>query len=270
MEDNKVQIAIASDEAGHEAKQRLAAKLITAGHDVTDAAPPVQGQGRTDYAEQVALSVLRHDAERGIIISSRAVGASVAANRVPGVRAALCGDAHSAHVGAKIEGMNVLVLALHSLQDDRAREVVEAYLNATLAPIEVVGGLPPRRLQRVFAHIRENVARGLSVSDLAQVVGMSQYYFSKLFKMSTGITPHQYVMRQRVERAQEHLRESRMALAEIATQVGFETQSHFTSVFRRLVGATPKRYREMHQASPLVPVPSQEQQQSEERKATAA
>jgi RpiB/LacA/LacB family sugar-phosphate isomerase len=270
MEDNKVQIAIASDEAGHEAKQRLAAKLIAAGHEVTDAAPPVQSQGRTDYAEQVALSVLRHDTERGIIISSRAVGASVAANRVPGVRAALCGDAHSAHVGAKIEGMNVLVLALHSLQDDHAREVVEAYLNATLAPIEVIGGLPPRRLQRVFAHIRENVARGLSVNDLAQVVGMSQYYFSKLFKMSTGITPHQYVMRQRVERAQEHLRESRMALAEIATQVGFETQSHFTSVFRRLVGATPKRYREMHQASPLVPAPSQEQQQSEERKATAA
>ena len=88
-------------------------------------------------------------------------------------------------------------------------EVVDAYLNATLAPIEVVGGLPPRRLQRVFAYIRENVARDLSVSELAHVVGMSQYYFSKLFKMSTGITPHQYVMRQRVERAQEHLRESR-------------------------------------------------------------
>ena len=64
---------------------------------------------------------------------------------------------------------------------------------------------------------------------------MSQYYFSKLFKMSTGTTPHQYVMRQRVERAQEHLRETRTMLAEIATLVGFETQSHFTSVFRRLV-----------------------------------
>jgi AraC family transcriptional regulator len=80
---------------------------------------------------------------------------------------------------------------------------------------------------------------------MAEVVGMSQYYFSKLFKMSTGTTPHQYVMRQRVERAQELLRESQLALVEIATQVGFETQSHFTSVFRRLVGITPKRYREM-------------------------
>ncbi len=242
-----MRIAIASDEAAQQAKEQLTAKLVAAGHEVSDSAPMVQNQGRSDYAEQVALSVLRHDAERGIIVSSRGVGASVAANRVPGVRAALCNDAFSAHVGAKTEGMNVLVLALHSLQSDLAEEVVDAYLGATLAPIEVVGGLPPRRLQRVFQHIRENIARDLSVAELAQTVGMSQYYFSKLFKMSTGTTPHQYVMRQRVERAQEHLRETRTMLAEIATLVGFETQSHFTSVFRRLVGATPKHYREMHQ-----------------------
>lgn len=242
-----MRIAIASDEAAQQAKEKLTGKLIADGHQVADAAPMVQGQERADYAEQVALCVLRHDAERGIIISSRGVGASVAANRVPGVRAALCNDAYSAHVGAKTEGMNVLVLALHSLQGEVAEEIVKSYLGATLAPIEVIGGLPPRRLQRVFQHIRENISRDLSVNELAQTVGMSQYYFSKLFKMSTGTTPHQYVMRQRVERAQEHLRESRTALAEIATLVGFETQSHFTSVFRRLVGATPKHYREMHQ-----------------------
>ncbi len=264
-----MRIAIASDEAGHEAKERLAAKLIAAGHEATDAAPLVQSQGRPDYAEQVALSVLRHDTERGILISSRAVGASVAANRVPGVRAALCGDAYSAHEGAKSEGMNVLVLALHSLDDDHAYEVVSAFLDATLAPVEVVGGLPPRRLQRVFAHIRENVGRDLSVAELAQVVGMSQYYFSKLFKTSTGTTPHQYVMRQRVERAQEHLRETRTALAEVATLVGFETQSHFTSVFRRLVGATPKHYREMHQTNSPVSVAMQ-QDSDEQKSATAA
>jgi RpiB/LacA/LacB family sugar-phosphate isomerase len=264
-----VRIAIASDEAGHDAKERLAAKLIAGGHEVTDAAPPVPGKSRSDYAEQVALAVLRHDAERGLIVSSRAVGASVAANRVPGVRAALCGDAYSAHVGAKAEGMNVLVLSLHSLLEEQAQEVVDAYLGATLAPVEVVGGLPPRRLQRVFSHIRENIARDLTVSELAQVVGMSQYYFSKLFKMSTGTTPHQYVMRQRVERAQEHLRESRTALAEVATQVGFETQSHFTSVFRRLVGATPKHYREMHQANPHVPA-DMGQHADEQKSATAA
>lgn len=264
-----MRIAIASDEAAQQAKERLTARLVSKGHEVLDSAPMVQGQARPDYAEQVALSVLRHDAERGIIVSSRGVGASVAANRVPGVRAALCHDAYSAHVGAKTEGMNVLVLALHVLQDHVADEVVDAYMDAVLAPIEVVGGLPPRRLQRVFSHIRENIARDLSVAELAQTVGMSQYYFSKLFKMSTGTTPHQYVMRQRVERAQEHLRGTRTALAEVATLVGFETQSHFTSVFRRLVGATPKHYREMHQNGPQSNAETQ-QAETEQKSATAA
>ena len=106
-----MRIAIASDEAAQQAKEKLTGKLIADGHEVADAAPMVQGQERADYAEQVALCVLRHDAERGIIISSRGVGASVAANRVPGVRAALCNDAYSAHIGAKTEGMNVLVLS---------------------------------------------------------------------------------------------------------------------------------------------------------------
>jgi len=262
-----VHIAIASDDAGHSVKQRLAAKLNADGHEVVDVAPHVPEQSRSDYAEQVALSVLRHDAERGIIVCSRGVGASVSANRVPGVRAALCNDAYSAHMGAKNEGMNVLVLALHSLEGELAQEIVDAYLSAMLAPIEVVGGLPPRRLQRIFSHVRENIGRELSVTELAQVVGMSQYYFSKLFKMSTGTTPHQYVMRQRVEAAQEALRETQTPLAEVATQVGFETQSHFTSVFRKLVGTTPKHYREMHQLA----LQSPEQGLAAERKnATAA
>lgn len=259
-----MQIAIASDEAGQLAKERLATILISQGHEVMDAAPPVQGTFPPEYAELVALSVLRHDAERGIILTNRAVGASVAANRVPGVRAALCSDAESAHIGAKEEGMNVLVLALHSMHEEQIQQIVRAYLSATLAAIDVVGGLPPRRLQRVFSHIRENLAAELSVTELAGVVGMSQYYFSKLFKMSTGTTPHQYIMRQRVERAQEHLRESKLALAEIASKVGFETQSHFTSVFRRLAGVTPKHYREMHKVRPGIP------ELHEQKAATAA
>ena len=253
-----MRIAIASDQVGHESKQRLAAKLRAGGHSVTDAPLSIASRERSDYAEQVALCVLRHDAERGIIITSRAVGASIAANRIPGIRAASCSDPHSARLGAHAEGMNVLVLPLHALEEDRAQEVVDAYLSASLAAVEPVGGLLPWRLQRVFAHIRENLAHEVSVAELARTVGMSQYYFSKLFKTSTGTTPHQYLMRQRVERAQDLLRASRTALAEVATQVGFETQSHFTSVFRHMVGITPKRYREMHQPAALVEMQQQE------------
>ncbi len=240
-----MRIAISSDEAGNALKEQVMATLALAGHEVVDHIPNMELHARGDYAEQVALAVLRRDAERGIIVTGRGVGASVAANRVPGVRAALCNDSFSAYSGAKSEGMNVLILGVQSLDPDRAKEIVDAYVGATLAPIEVVGGLPPRRLQRVLEHVKENLEKDLSVAEMAQVVGMSQYYFSKLFKMSTGTTPHQYVMRQRVERAQELLRDGNTALVEVATHVGFETQSHFTSVFRRLVGITPKKFREM-------------------------
>lgn len=243
-----MRIAVASDQSGREAKQRLIARLSAAGHEVVDPATALDDHERSDYAEQVALAVLRHDTERGIILTSRGVGASVIANRVPGIRAALCNDPVSAHHGAKTEGMNLLVLSVHAVTSEQIDQVVDAYLEATLAPVEVVGGLTPRRLQRVFEHVRENISQELSVAQLSQVVGMSQYYFSKLFKMSTGTTPHQYVMRQRVERAQELLRETRTPLLEVASKVGFETQSHFTSVFRHMLGITPKRYREMNRS----------------------
>lgn len=259
-----MRITIASDEAGQELKNRLTTTLAAVGHEITDALASASDEVTGDYSELVALAVLRREAERGIVITERAVGASVAANRVAGIRAAICGDAHSARQGAKDEGMNVLILALPSLTQEQIEEIAHAYLGATLAAIDVVGGLPPRRLQRVFSHIRENIERDLSVAELAQVAGMSQYYFSKLFKMSTGTTPHQYVMRQRVERAQECLRESKLPLAEVAAKVGFETQSHFTSVFRRIAGITPKHYREMHRAAPLV------QERSDTAKAATA
>jgi AraC-like DNA-binding protein len=78
-------------------------------------------------------------------------------------------------------------------------------------------------------------------------------------------------MRQRVERAQELLREGRTPLAEIATHVGFETQSHFTSVFRRLSGITPKHYRQSHQAtSPMDTVAQEQDQAARQKSATAA
>jgi len=267
-----VRIAISSDETGNALREQLTAHLVAGGHEM-DPTPGVDAHARSDYAEQVALAVLRRDADRGIIVTGRGVGASVAANRIPGIRAALCNDSFAAFSGAKSEGMNVLVLSVQSLESDRAREIVDAYVGATLAPVEVIGGLPPRRLQRVLEHVKENIGKDLSVADMSQVVGMSQYYFSKLFKMSTGTTPHQYVMRQRIERAQELLRDGNTALVEIATQVGFETQSHFTSVFRRLVGITPKKFREsrsdigIHLATA---VDGKEGKQDEKSSATAA
>jgi len=125
-----VRIAIASDEQGKEIRERLTASLVSAGHELADPAPSRAGSSPSDYAEQVSLVVLRHDAERGIIITGRAVGASVAANKIRDVRAGLCHDCYSAHQGVEHDEMNVLVLGSRVIGPELAHDVVTRFLSA--------------------------------------------------------------------------------------------------------------------------------------------
>ncbi len=241
-----MRIVIASDREGVFAKNGVATQLKAAGHDLIDVGSTSPTRACRDYAERVALSISRGDAERGVIVCNRSVRSSVAANRLPGVRAAVCCDGHSAYVGAKVDGMNVLILTLHSLQDGHSRDVVDAYLSASLAPKKRDKELSHFRLQKAVLYIRENLASKLSIADLAQATGLGESRFPKLFKLATGKTPHQYVMQQKIECAKVYLRETEMKLAEVSTRLGFETQSHFTALFRRLEGTTPGQYRSIH------------------------
>jgi AraC family transcriptional regulator len=107
----------------------------------------------------------------------------------------------------------------------------------------VVGELPKHRLRRATEFINDNLGRDIALAEIAASVEMSPYYFARLFKQSTGLAPHQYLLEQRVERAKVLLTETAIPLAEIAYQLGFASQSHFTSLFRRLTATTPKAYR---------------------------
>jgi AraC family transcriptional regulator len=82
----------------------------------------------------------------------------------------------------------------------------------------------------------------LSLTALAAVAQMSPYYFSRLFKQSTGLSLHQYLLHQRVERAKHLLADPRRRIADVSQEVGFAAQSHFTTVCRTLVGTTPRTY----------------------------
>jgi AraC family transcriptional regulator len=106
----------------------------------------------------------------------------------------------------------------------------------------ISGKLPQYKLQRIIDYIDAYLDRDLSLNELANVVQMSPHYFSKLFKSTTGTTPHQYVIRCRIERAKNLMRQGKLSIAEIATQVGFVDQSHFHRHFKRLVGVTPKTF----------------------------
>jgi AraC family transcriptional regulator len=100
------------------------------------------------------------------------------------------------------------------------------------------------RLQGAIAYIDAYLEQRLTLQEIAQVAGMSQYYFSRLFKQSTGTTVHQYVTQQRIDRAKQLLKLRHLPLAEIAIRCGFADQSHFTKSFHKLVGVSPKVYRE--------------------------
>jgi AraC family transcriptional regulator len=79
--------------------------------------------------------------------------------------------------------------------------------------------------------------------DLSVVVHMSPYHFARLFKQSTGVPPHRFVLGQRIARASVLLRDARLSIGEVGQLVGFRTPSHFTTAFRRMTGITPSAYR---------------------------
>jgi AraC family transcriptional regulator len=98
-------------------------------------------------------------------------------------------------------------------------------------------------IQQAINYIHTHLNRDLSLAELASVVNISPTYFASLFKQEIGISPHQYVIRQRVEQAKLMLSKTDLAIADIALQVGFSSQSHLTQQFKRLTGVTPKQVR---------------------------
>lgn len=104
-------------------------------------------------------------------------------------------------------------------------------------------GLAPWQLRRVLDHLRAHLAEEVPIANLAAVAGLSPSYFRQAFKASTGLAPHRWLLAARCARAQQLLIESRLALAEIALEVGFCDQAHFTRSFVRAVGTSPGAWR---------------------------
>lgn len=106
-----------------------------------------------------------------------------------------------------------------------------------------VDGLQRWRLKRVLAYIDEHIGEAISLADLAQTANLSRMYFAARFRAATGLRPHDYILRRRIDRAKELLVQGDSSLVQIALDVGFQTQAHFTTVFKRFVGTTPGRWR---------------------------
>lgn len=134
-------------------------------------------------------------------------------------------------------------LYVESLTNVLAVHLLRQYTAAKPCFTMYEGGLSERQLLSALEYINEHLNQDIKLADLAQVLGMSQFHFSRLFKQSIGMAPYQYLLQQRIERAKQLLQQTEQSIIDIALECGFNSHSHLSKQFRQLTGVTPKAYR---------------------------
>jgi len=128
--------------------------------------------------------------------------------------------------------------------DDIALHLASTY--GVVPPETSCAGLTRSRLERVLTLIDERLTEPLPVSELAEAVHLSPFHFSRMFRVSTGRSPHEWIMLKRMARAKALLATTRLPLPEVARASGYRTHSHFSGMFHAVVGMTPGQYRARH------------------------
>jgi AraC family transcriptional regulator len=103
-------------------------------------------------------------------------------------------------------------------------------------------------MRRVTEFINENLGEDLKLGEIAEVAGLSQFHFARVFRQTTGLTPQQYLMQKRIENAKQLLAISDLPLVEVSMRTGLKNQSHFTTLWRKFTKFTPKMWRELKHA----------------------
>lgn len=135
-------------------------------------------------------------------------------------------------------------LFLDSVEHALAAALVDRYA-VRRPPVRMYqGGLTPARLRRITELVHAKIETELTLHEMAEAVQLSLAHFSQMFRKSTGESPHQFVLRHRIERAKQMLRAAEARVLDVAVACGFKTQQHFARVFRRVCGATPTEYRQ--------------------------
>lgn len=132
--------------------------------------------------------------------------------------------------------------ALHT----RPRSDVLAGLRRQVPAPTHRGGLPPAAMRRLQDHVDAHLSESIDLAELSVVAGLSVFHFARQFKLSTGVTPHYYLVHRRVQRAQQMLATTDLSLSDVAFANGFSDQSHLARHFRQIVGTTPGQFRRSH------------------------
>lgn len=130
-------------------------------------------------------------------------------------------------------------LYVEALMDTLLIHLVRNYASFEISPRVLPHGLSPAYLQQIKHYLQEHLHQDVTLNKLAAIVGLSVSHFSRQFKVTTGLSPHQYLIRMRVLQAERLLKEGKLTIAEIARRVGFADQSHLSRHFQRINGQTP-------------------------------
>jgi AraC family transcriptional regulator len=134
-------------------------------------------------------------------------------------------------------------LYIESLVNLLAVHLLRQYAAPKSRFIVYESGLSERQILQVVEYINEYLDQDIKLTDLASLLAISESHFSHRFKQSIGITPYQYLLQQRIERAKQLLKQGDCSIADIALMCGFNSHSHLSKQFRQLTGMTPRTYR---------------------------
>jgi AraC family transcriptional regulator len=146
-------------------------------------------------------------------------------------------------------------LFLDSVEQEIAAALVNAHAVQRRPVQKYRGGLGSARLRNIKEFVHAKMESDLSLDEMARSVGLSTAHFARMFRKSTGETPHQFILRERVERAKTILRAPNARILDVAIACGFKTQQHFAQVFRDACGVSPTEYRQLFWDPMLTPSP---------------
>jgi AraC family transcriptional regulator len=197
---------------------------------------------RTDDLHYLYLSVGISDA--ALAAACDGTRGEVELRRVESLVDARVGALAAAVNAERVAGFPSGRLFLDSVEQALAVALVNGYALRHRPVPTCRGGLGSGRLRRIKELVDAKMEDDLTLCEMAQSVELSTAHFSRMFRKSTGETPHQFLVRQRVERAKEMLRSADARVMDVATACGFKTQQHFAQVFRHMCGASPTEYRQ--------------------------